>query len=50
MSGEVAAKSVFEKAHGQQLRRVGGCGEEWSAGRHVIERARKASMRLVAPT
>jgi hypothetical protein len=30
--------------------RAEGCGEEWTVGRHVIERARKASMHLVAPT
>jgi hypothetical protein len=45
---EVASRAMLLKLDGLLLfdhsakMRVEGCGEEWSAGRHIIERPRKA--------
>jgi hypothetical protein len=45
---EAAARAMLPRLDGLLLfdhsekMRVEGCGEEWTAGRHVIERARKA--------
>jgi hypothetical protein len=46
--GEAAARAALPELPGLMLfdhsekMRVEGCGEEWTAGRHIIERARKA--------
>jgi hypothetical protein len=44
---ELTGPMLFD--HSEKMR-VEGCVEEWTVGSHVIERAREASMHLVAPT